>query len=65
MGSSTTWRDRLRAGVRSDSTPETGLVAVHYGLLIAFIAATCVAGAAIMGGWANDLIDTVRRQLPL
>lgn len=48
---------------RTADVGERGAVALHYGLLLALIAVACVGGVLVMGGWANDLFDSISRQI--
>lgn len=48
---------------RISDVVEQGAVTLHYGLLLALIALACVGGVLVMGGWANDLFDSIRRRI--
>ena len=49
--------------VRARTTSEAGAVALHYGLLILFVAVTCAAAVAVSGGWAIKLFNAIDRDL--
>ena len=53
----------MRLFRRIRATSEAGAVALHYGLVLVFVAAACAAAVAVSGGWANDLFDAINRNL--
>lgn len=50
-------------GTRRGQRDELGAVAVRYGMFIVLIALSCAAGVAVVNGWADQLLDEIRRQL--
>ncbi len=48
---------------RQWSRCQHGAALVEYGLLIAFIAVTCLAAVAYIGGWANDALTSIGNRI--
>jgi hypothetical protein len=52
-----------RARRPSGPSAEQGALALHYGFYLLLVAVACAIGAAVVSGWAGELVDTIRREV--